>query len=462
MSEFYSVNQRNTDIKPRITVGLDIGTSKICALVASVEPNNPNLRILGIGIAESEGLNRGVVVNIDRTTKAIKNVIAQAEQQSGIKISEVNIGIAGDHVESIQSRGIITISNPSTEISKQDVARLLEEARKINIPADREILHVIPQDFVVDGQDCIQDPVGMSGLRLEANVHIITGLKTAIQNISRCVDRAGLKIRNLVLEPLASSRAVLANDEMAVGVALVDIGGGTTDIAVITDSIIRYTSVFGIAGNQVTNDLQQGLGITLANAEKVKKENGHTYPDSIAHDELIMIPGLSGRRPHEISKKLLCQILQPRVAEIFELVKVELKASGFYNSLGAGGVVITGGSTLLRGIDHLAQEVLELPVKIGIPSGFTYEGLGPEIENPMFATAVGLALWKMEEAPVYTNEQKSETEVTKKEEVKARVEDRPRPVFGDEKEAKKSETKLEAKKNISNILKKITDKLKEL
>jgi cell division protein FtsA len=344
-------------------------------------------------------LNRGVVVNIEKTTRAIKNVVEQAEQQSGIKITDVNIGIAGDHIESIQSRGVITINNPTYEISAKDVERLLDEARKIAVvPNDRQILHLLPQDFIIDNQDGIQDPVGMSGQRLEAQVHIITGLKSAIKNIVTCVERAGLRVQSLVLEPIASGKAVLSEEEKEVGVAIVDIGGGTTDIAVYADKIIRYTSVFGIAGNQITSDLQQGLGITLANAEKVKRENGHTFTESIAHDEPIMIPGIPGRKPQEVSKVILCQILQPRMKEIFEFVAAELHNSGFISKISAGGVVITGGSTLLRGTDLLAQEILNMPVRIGIPTGITYAGLAPEIESPVYATAVGLALWGIENA----------------------------------------------------------------
>lgn len=420
-NDFYN---NKSDLKQKITVGLDIGTSKICALVASVDENTKHLKILGIGIAESDGLNRGVVVNIEKTTKAIKNVIEQAEQQSGVKITDVNIGIAGDHIESILSRGIITSSSPTNEISKADVERLLDEARKINIPSDRRILHVLPQDYIIDGQDGIQDPIGMSGVRLEANVHIITGLSTAIQNISRCVERAGLTIKHLVLEPLASAKAVLSEEEKEVGVALVDIGGGTTDIAIFTDKIIRHTTVFGIAGNQVTNDLQQGLGITLANAEKVKREYGHTYPNSIVHDDLIMIPGIPGRKPQEISRQLLCQILQPRMTEIFEIVLAEINASGYGNRLGAG-VVITGGSTLLRGTDELAQETLNMPVKIGIPSGITYAGLAPEIESPVYATAVGLALWGIEENSGLKQVDEIENKTVKIESAKEEIKDKP-------------------------------------
>jgi cell division protein FtsA len=395
----------------RITVGLDIGTTKICALVASIDEDTQNLKILGIGISESEGMSRGLVVNIEKATKAIKNVIQQAQDQSGIQINEVNIGIASDHIESIQSRGIITSSSPTKEISKSDIDRLLDEARKINIPSDRKILHVLPQDFIIDGQDGIQDPVGMSGVRIEANVHIITGLTSAINNITRCVERAGLKIKHMVLEPLASAKAVLSDEEKEVGVAIVDVGGGTTDIAIFTDKILRHTTVFGIAGNQVTNDLLQGLKITLANAEKVKKEFGHTYPNSIVHNEIIQIPGIQGRRPQEISKHALCEILQPRIAEIFGIVFSEIKASGYLNRLGAG-VVITGGTTLLRGTDELAQDVLNMAVRIGIPSGITYVGLAPEVENPLYATAVGLALWGIDDDQQTLNQNRIDDEIT--------------------------------------------------
>jgi cell division protein FtsA len=399
----------------KITVGLDIGTSKICALVACQDEDSQLLKILGIGIAESEGLNRGVVVNIDRTVKAIKNVIQQAEQQSGLKIEEVVVGIAGDHIESSQQRGLV--SNPSTthEISKSDVDRLLEETKKISISADRKIIHVIPQDFIIDRQDGIHDPIGMSGVRMEANVHVVTGLSTAIQNIYKCVERAGLRVKDLVLEPLASSLAVLSDDEEEVGVALIDIGGGTTDIAIFEESIIRYTSVFAIAGKHVTDDIRKGLGIVHKEAERIKREYGHSYAQSINNDDIIMIPGIGGGKHKEISKQYLSYIIQPRMEEIFEFVLTELKHSGYYNRLGAG-VVITGGTTLLRGTEELAEQVLGLPVKIGIPSGITYSGLAPEIESPVYATSVGLALWGLKNGAEFSNinfEKNKEEEIEK-------------------------------------------------
>lgn len=378
-----------------LMVGLDIGTSKICALVAAFDDDGKSIRVLGLGIAESEGLNRGVVVNIDRTVKAIKSVIAQAEQQAGMKIEEVVVGIAGDHVESFQTSSIVTINSDTQEISQADVDRLLVESRKVNISSERQIIHVIPQDYLIDGQDGITEPVGMSGVRMEANVHVVTGLRTALTNIHRCVERAGLKVKNIVLEPLASSKAVLTEEEKEVGVALIDIGGGTTDIAIFEENIIRYTNVFAIAGKQVTDDVRKGLGIIHKQAERIKREYGYSFEEAINNDEVFMIPGIGGRKPMEISVSYLCRIIQPRMEEIFEFALAEIRKSGFENRLGAG-VVITGGTTLLKGTEEIAHKVLGLPVKIGIPTGISYSGLAPEIESPVYATAIGLALFGMD------------------------------------------------------------------
>lgn len=380
----------------RITVGLDIGTSKICALVASPNIEEQTLQVLGIGIAESEGLNRGVVVNIDKTVNAIKKVISQAEQQAGIKIKDVVIGLAGDHVESIHTRGIIGISNPTGEITEADVKRLIEETKKIAIPSERRIIHVIPQDFIIDGQDGITDPIGMSGVRLEANVSIVTGINTAIQNLYTCVTRCGLNVKELVLEPIASSAAVLTSEEKEVGVALIDIGGGTTDIAVFEENVLRYTNVFGIGGKHVTDDIRKVIGIINTHAERIKREYGHSYLPSIMNDEVFMIPGISGRKPMEATKSYLCQIIQARMEELFNFIGMELRNSGYANKLGAG-VVITGGTTLLKGTDKLAAEILGMPVKIGIPTHVSYSGLAPEVGSPVYSTAVGLALYGMQD-----------------------------------------------------------------
>lgn len=372
-----------------IIVGLDIGTTKVCGIVAS-DDENGKINILGIGHSPSDGLTRGVVTNIDKTVRSIRSAIEEAESQSGVKIRLVTVGIAGDHIQSFQSRGVIAISGPENEITQADVDRLIEDTKRVALPSDRKIIHVIPQEFIIDGQDGVYDPVGMSGVRMEANVHIITGLVTAAQNIYKCVQRAGLEIDDMVLEPLASSYAVLDEAEKEVGIALLDIGGGTTDLAVFEDRTIRHTAVIPIAGNQVTNDIRKGLGILTEQAEKLKKESGFAYLPAIVDDEPIILPGIGGRAPLEIDKRLLCQIIQPRMEEIFEIAAIEIKRSGYSKHLSAG-VVLTGGGSLIKGTVELAHEVLGIPAKIGIPTGFS-AGLVKEIENPMYATGVGLVL----------------------------------------------------------------------
>lgn len=384
-----------------IIVGLDIGTTKICVIVASPDLDNGSVNILGVGMAESTGLSRGVVVNIEKTVKSIELAVERAESASGVKIHDVIVGIAGDHIQSFQTRNIIAISNPHGEITQSDVLRLVDDAKNIAIPADRKILHIFPQDFIIDGQDGITDPIGMSGVRMEANVHVVTGLITAIQNIHRCVERAGLAVRELVLEPIASSHAVLDQAEKEIGVALVDIGGGTTDIAIFEDGVIRHTSMFGIAGNKVTDDIKKTLGIIHTQAESVKLTYGHTLYESIMRDDVFMIPGINGRKPMEVSKSLLCQIIQPRMEEIFEFALAEIKRSGFARSLSAG-IVITGGCSQLRGAAELAEQVLGMPVKIGIPGSIISGGFAPEVQAPMYATAVGLVMYAFQHNVIST------------------------------------------------------------
>lgn len=382
---------------PKIVVGLDIGTAKVCALVAAKDELHPDsIKILGVGTAVSEGLNRGVVVNIEKTVQSIQKAVEQAEQQSGKKITEVVVGIAGDHIESFSKRGVIGISHPNHEISDDDVERVINESRNFKIATDRNILHIIPQDFIIDGQDGIVDPVGMSGVRMEANVHIVTGLDTAIQNIYRCIERLNIRVKNIILEPLASSYAVLAEEEKEVGVALVDIGGGTTDIAVFDDNVIRFTSVFGIGGRQVTEDISKGISITTSQAERIKKENGHAYAPTIMDDNFFTIPGIAGRKALEVNKSMLSQIIQPRMEEIFDYALAEIRRSGYSGRLGAG-VVLTGGTSLLMGVEELAQERFGMPVKIGFPSSVTYTGLAPEIQTPIYSTAVGLAMFALKD-----------------------------------------------------------------
>ncbi len=375
-----------------IVVGLDIGTTKVCAVVAAVDELD-RINILGFGRAESDGLNRGVVVNIDRTVAAVQEAVSEAERGAGVEVKSVVVGIAGDHVQSFQSRGVITISNRDNEITLRDQQRLIEDTMHVAMPADREILHVIPQDFIVDGQDGVADPVGMSGVRLEANVHIITGLVSAAKNIYRCIEKAGFDVADIVLEPLASSFAVLHPDEKEVGVALIDIGGGTTDIAVFEDNTIRHTAVIAVAGNNVTDDIRKGLGVMRDQAEDLKCNYGAAIVDAITEDEEITIPGIGGRTEKTIGRGVLSQIIQPRMEEILEIAGIEIKRSGYGRHLSAG-VVVTGGGSMVPGSAELASEVLGVEARVGYPMGLS-GGLVEEVSDPKYATAVGLVLFAL-------------------------------------------------------------------
>lgn len=370
-----------------IIVGLDIGTTKVCAVVAGTDEHG-RVNILGVGRAPSEGMMRGVVTHIDRTIRSITAALDEAHSQSGVNIQSVIVGIAGDHIQSFQSRGVIGISGPDHEVTQADIDRLIEDTKRVALPSDRKIIHVIPQEFIIDGQDGVYDPLGMSGVRMEANVHIITGLVSAAQNIYKCVQRAGFEVSDMVLEPLASSYAVLDDEEKEVGIALLDVGGGTTDLAVFEERTIRHTAVIGIAGKKVTDDIRKGLGILNDQAEKLKKDHGFAYLPAVVDNDPIILPSVGGRQPIEIDKKLLATIIQPRMEEIFEIAALEIKRSGYSKHLSAG-VVLTGGGALIKGTSELAREVLGMPVKIGIPSGFA-GGLVREIENPIYSTAVGL------------------------------------------------------------------------
>jgi len=373
-----------------IVVGVDIGTTKVCAVVAA-EDELGRVNILGVGVAPSDGLNRGVVVNIDRTVNAVREAIREAERAAGVEVQNVIVGIAGDHVQSFQTRGVVTIR--SGEITQNDVQRLLEDTMQVALPADREILHVIPQEFIVDGQDGVADPVGMSGVRLEANVHIITGLVSAAKNIYRCIEKAGFAVSDIVLEPLASSFSVLHEDEKEVGVALIDIGGGTTDIAVFEDHTIRHTAVIAVAGNKVTDDIRKGLGVMRDQAEQLKRQFGTALLDLADPDEQIEIPGIGGRSEKTIGRDTLGQVIQPRLEEILEIAAMEIKRSGYGRHLGVG-CVLTGGGSLIPGTDELAADVLGMEARIGRPMGLS-GGLVEEVSNPKYATGVGLVLYGM-------------------------------------------------------------------
>ncbi|MBS4028346.1 MAG: cell division protein FtsA, partial [Ignavibacteriales bacterium] len=378
---------KKEQIQPPLFVGLDIGTTKICVIIIS--PNaNGELNVLGIGQVNSDGVAKGEIKNLEKVSASVQNAITQAEERAGVKISSVVTGIAGDHVQSFQSRGVIAINNPEQEIKRNDVLRLLNDTRRVALPPDRKILHVFPQEFIIDGQDGIHDPVGMNGIRLEATVHVVTSAIGAIKNIEKCVQRSGIKVHDVVLQQLASSYATLVDEEKELGVALVDIGGGTTDVAVFEDGVLRHTASIPYAGNHVTQDLRKGLGLLQEQAEKVKCEHGNAFSKNIIEDEPIVLPGIAGRSPVEISKETICRIIQPRMEEIFELVADELKRSGFAKQLAAG-IVLTGGGAMIKGTSDLAQTMFSMPVKLGMPFGFS-GGLVKEIEHPTYATAAGL------------------------------------------------------------------------
>jgi cell division protein FtsA len=373
----------------KIVVGLDIGTTKVCAVVASMNQDN-QVNILGLGKAPCEGLNRGVVVNIDKTVSAITSAIEQAELASGVEVRSVHVGIAGDHIRSLRSKGVVTITNKDHEIRATDVERLIEDCQRIMLPNDQQILHVIPQEFIVDGQDGIIDPIGMSGVRMEAEVHIVTGLVSAAKNLYRCVEKAGYQVADIILEPLASSYAVLDEEEKEAGVILVDIGGGTSDIAIFHDNTIRHTAVIAIAGQKVTDDIRIGLSVLEEQAIKLKHDHGLAFSPLVYQEDIITVPGISGRPPKEIRKSTLAQIIQARMEEILEIVAYEIKRSKYADKLSAG-VVFSGGGALIRGLPELANEVLGMDAKIGVPYRL-YGGLVNEVRSPIYATSVGLVM----------------------------------------------------------------------
>jgi cell division protein FtsA len=339
-------------------------------------------------------LRKGVVVNIDKTVKSIQKAVEEAELMAGIDVDAVWVGIAGDHIRAINSRGVVAISRDDKEITELDVLRAIDAAKAVSIPMDREILHVIPQEFVVDDQKGIKDPIGMCGVRLETQVHIITGAVTSAQNIYKSVDKAGLKVIDMVLEPLASCYAVLEKDEKELGVALIDMGGGTTDIAIYFDESIRQTAVVALGGKNVTSDIAIGIRTPIERAEEIKRQYGCAYAPLVKGNEFISVPGVGGREQREVSKAVLASIIEPRVEEIFSLVKREIKRTEYSDMLGAG-VVLTGGGSLMEGIREIAEKVFEMPVKLGIPSGFG--GLTEAAVSPIHATGVGLCMYGMEQ-----------------------------------------------------------------
>lgn len=370
--------------KKEFIVGLDIGTTKICAIVGEVSDSG-QIDIVGIGTHPSTGLRKGVVINIESTIDSITKAVEEAELMAGCPISDVYVGIAGGHIKSFNSHGIVAVKDK--EITESDVHRVLDAAKAVAIPMDREVIHIIPQEYVIDDQDGIKEPVGMSGVRLESKVHIVTGAVSSGQNLVKSCNKAGLDVSEIVLQPIASSEAVLTHDERELGVVLVDIGGGTSDIAIFSQGSLVHTSVLTVGGNHITNDIAVGLRTPQNEAEKIKVRYGCAMSSLVKGDETIEVPSVGGRKPRTVPRKLLAEIIEPRVEEIFSLIQREVVKSG-YQDLVASGIVITGGSTILEGMPELAEFIFDMPVKRGLP--ISVGGLKDVVNSPKFATGVGL------------------------------------------------------------------------
>ncbi len=373
-----------------VVVALDIGTTKVCA-IAGRKNEYGKLEILGIGKVESEGVLRGVVSNIEKTVKAISDAVRMVEEKTDSRITNVHVGIAGQHITSRQHRGILTRNNTDKEIDFSDIEKLIDDMHKLVLPPGDKILHVIPQEFIVDNEQGILDPIGMSGVRLEANFHIITGQISASRNINKCVEKSGLDVSSLTLEPIASAASVLSIEEKEAGVALVDIGGGTTDLAIFHEGIIRHTSVIPFGGNVITKDIKEGCTVMYQQAEQLKVKFGAALTDEIVENRVITIPGLKGREPKEISEVNLARIIQARVEEIFDHVFWEIRRSGFERKL-IGGIVLTGGGSLLKHIEKLVAYHTGLSTRIGQPIEQLAHGYQKEVCSPIYATAIGLLL----------------------------------------------------------------------
>jgi cell division protein FtsA len=372
--------------KEELVIGLDIGTTKICVIVADRTENG--IDIIGIGTHPSRGLRKGVVVDIDATVDSIKHAVEEAELMADCEITSVFAGIAGSHIRGFNSHGIVAVKD--REVREGDVKRVIDGAKAVAIPMDREVIHVIPQEFIIDDQDGILEPLGMSGVRLEAKIHIVTAAVTSAQNIVKCANKAGLNVIDIVLEPLASAEASLQEDERDLGVCLIDIGGGTTDLAVFADGSIKHTSVMGLGGYHISNDIAVGLRTPFEEAERIKKKFGVATSRFLPSDDVISVPSVGGRRPRQVSRKILCEIIEPRVDEILSIARQSLVGAGLEGRIPSG-VVLTGGCSALEGLLDLAEEIFEAPVRPGIPTDIG--GLQDVVRSPMFTTGVGLALF---------------------------------------------------------------------
>ncbi len=386
----------NVRATSEIVVAVDIGTTKICA-IAGVRNEYEKIEILGMGTVQSLGVSRGVVSNIDKTVKAIKSAVEMAEKAAKKKFKKVHVGIAGQHIKSIHHHGLLVRGDAYSEITKEDVEKLIDDMHKIVLPPGDKILHVFPQEFTVDDESEIMDPIGMSGVRLEANFHIITGQMTASRNILRCVEKVGLEVKTMTLEPIASAKSVLTEEEKEAGVALVDIGGGTTDITIFQDGIIRHTAVIPFGGNIITSDIKQGCTVMHDQAEKLKVKFGSALADEVYDNRIITIPGLKGRDPKEISERNLARIIQARLEEILDYIRWEIKRSGFEKKL-IGGIVLTGGGSMLKNINLLTEFHTGFNARIGIPVDHLAHGYSSQLASPIYSTALGLLLIALEQS----------------------------------------------------------------
>ena len=375
--------------RERYLVGLDVGTSTVCAVVGE-SLDDGTLDIVGIGVAESRGIKRGVVVNLDAAVDSIKKAIEEAELMAGVEIDSVHLALSGPHVKGFNSRGVIAVAGKNREISRDDVRRAIEAAKAVALPAGREILHVLPQDFVVDEQDGIGAPIGMTGARLEVNVHVVTGAVSTSQNIIACVNRAGIAVVDTVIEQLAAAEAVLAQDEKELGVALVDIGGGTADLAIFERGSLWHTAVVAVGGEHFTSDIAVGLRTPIPDAEKLKRKSGCALSSMVDEDDTIEVASVGGRKPRLMARRILSEILQPRAEEIFHLVWDEIRRAGYEKSLNSG-IVLTGGGSILEGMPEIAEQIFDLPVRRGYP--VDVGGLADHVSTPVFATPVGLLLY---------------------------------------------------------------------
>jgi len=382
-----------------LIVGLDIGTSKIVAIVAELQPEG-TIKVIGLGQHVSRGLKKGVVINIESTMQSIQRALEEAELMADCKINNVYTGIAGSHIKSLNSHGMVKIKD--AEVTQMDVDRVIETARAIALPADQQILHILTQEFIIDGQEDVREPLGMSGMKLEVKVHIVTGAVAAAQNIVKCIKRCGIEVSDLILQPLASSLAVLTEDEKELGVCLVDIGGGTTDIAVFKQGAIRHTAVVPIAGDQMTNDVAVAFRTPTQSAEDIKVKHGCALRQLADPREVVEVPGVDGREPRQLSVQTLAEVLEPRVVELYEMVLNELRRSGMEEMI-ASGIVITGGSAMMRGMVELGEEIFHMPVRMGLPR--YVGGLSEVVSNPRYATGVGLVLMGKQQLERHLNGQ---------------------------------------------------------